>query len=59
MELIMKKKQVIVKPIKATIIIKGSYAKEILNEIKNQPSDQSGKRNQAALSLLNKLRVNN
>jgi len=55
----MKKKQVIVKPIKATIIIKGSYAKEILNEIKNQPSDQSGKRNQAALSLLNKLRVNN
>ena len=45
-----------IKPIKETPIVKGKYAKEILQEFLKEPSDAVIKRNKNALELVKKLR---
>ncbi len=45
-----------IKLIKETPVIKGKYAKEILQEFLQEPSDTAIKRNKNALELVKKLR---
>lgn len=52
----MKNKAIHVKPIQATTVVKGDFAKAVLKDVNRPAALSAVKRNENALSLLNKLR---